>query len=109
MVITMRTKDYELAKQLKDRLSNLVPLLDFRVFGSRVREEHAQYSDMDLFLEVASLDKELEDKIYDIAWEVGFENFMVLSIHIFTRDEIENSPLRLSPIVRNIFNEGVRV
>lgn len=105
----MTSNDYQIAKKLKDRLLNIVPLLDFRVFGSRAREDHEGYSDIDLFLEVDALSKELESKIYDIAWEIGYENLRVFSLHIFTKDEIENSPLRLSPIVKNIFNEGVRI
>lgn len=107
----MTSKDYQPAKKLKDRLSNIVSLLDFRVFGSRARarEDHEEDSDIDLFLEVDDLSKELENKIYDIAWQIGYENLRVFSLHIFTRDEIENSPLRWSPIVKNIFNEGVRI
>jgi len=105
----MRQKDYEIAKKLKNKLSEAVQLLDFRVFGSRARGDGDEYSDMDVFMEVASLNKELEEKITDIVWEVGFENFMVIVPLIFTKDEIENSPLKSSPIVRNILKKGVRV
>src|SRR3989304_1548150 len=105
----MKPRDYVIAKELKDRLTNVVPLIDFRVFGSRARGDADEYSDMDVFLEVAFLDKKLKQKISDITWEVGFENFVVISILIFTREEIENSPLKSSPIVRNIMEEGVTV
>ncbi len=106
-VVRMKPKDYEIAKKLKERLSEVVQLIDFRVFGSRARGDEDEYSDMDIFLEVELLNKELEKKISDIAWEVGFENFIFISPLIFTKDEIENSPLRSSPIVRNIKEEGV--
>lgn len=109
----MRTKDYEVAKSLKDRLSTVVRLVDFRVFGSRARGDNEELSDMDVFLEVEceseSIDKELRNKIGEIIWEVGFENYIVLSPLIFTRNEIENTPLRSSPIVKNIIKEGVVV
>ena len=105
----MKPKDYEIAKKLKERLSEVVQLIDFRVFGSRARGDEDEYSDMDIFLEVESLNKELKEKISDIVWEVGFENFIVISSLIFTKDEIENSPLRSSPIVRNIIEEGIVV
>jgi predicted nucleotidyltransferase len=103
----MTSKDYEVAKKLKERLSGVVRLMDFRVFGSRARGDEDEYSDLDVFVEVPSLDKPLKEKILDVVWEVGFENFMVLSPLIFTKDEIENSPLRSSPIVKNIVKEGV--
>ena len=105
----METRDYEIAKRFKERLSNAVQLIDFRVFGSRSRGRADEYSDLDVFIEVEYLDKTLEEKIYNIAWEVGFENNIFISPLIFTRYEIEKSPLRVSPIVKNINEEGVKV
>jgi hypothetical protein len=64
---------------------------------------------MDVFIEVESTDKELNEKIFEITWEIGFKHFMVISTLIFTRDELENSPLRASSIVKNIGREGVTV
>jgi predicted nucleotidyltransferase len=105
----MNERDYRIAKELKNKLSQVVHLIDFRVFGSRAREEADEHSDLDVFIEVESLNKELENKIYDITWEVGFENYIFISPLIFTRYEIENSPLRISPIVKNIIEEGIKV
>lgn len=101
--------DARIARELKKRLSEVVQLVDFKVFGSRARGNADEYSDMDVFLEVESLDKRLKERISDIAWEVGFENYIIISTLIFTRDEMENSPLRASPIVHNIAEEGVAV
>lgn len=105
----MKQKDYEIARELKDRLSEVVQLIDFRIFGSRARGVADEYSDMDVFLEVESLNKELKNKISDIAWEVGYKHVIVISLLVFTRNEIEKSPLKASPIVKNIVAEGVVV
>lgn len=105
----MEARDYEIAKKLKERLSEIVLLIDFRVYGSRARDDAGEYSDMDVFIEVEKLDRSLENNIYDIAWEIGFENDIFISPIIFTRYEIEESPLRVSPIVKNISEEGVRI
>ena len=51
----------------------------------------------------------VKEQLQEIVWEVGFENYLVISSLIFTRDEIENSPLRSSPIVRAIAEEGIRL
>ncbi|MBI5043951.1 MAG: nucleotidyltransferase domain-containing protein [Nitrospirae bacterium] len=107
--IVVQQKDYEIAKELKKRLSEVVNLIDFRIFGSRARGEADEYSDMDVFIEVEYLDKQLKEKIRNITWEVGFENSIYISPLIFTRYEIEDSPLRASPIVKNIAEEGVKV
>lgn len=105
----MTPKDHKVAKELKEKLSKVIRLVDFRVFGSRARDEADEYSDMDVFIEVEHIDKELEDKIHHIAWEIGLANSLFISPLIFTRYEIEDSPLRLSPTVVNIEEEGVKV
>ena len=105
----MTAKDLNIALELKKRLSELVQIVDLRVFGSRSRGDADEYSDMDVFIEVERLDKDLKTKILDTAWEVGFDNFMVIAPVIYTRDELENSPLRSSPIVKIIAQEGVQV
>lgn len=106
----MLTKsDYLIAKELKSRLSKEVNLIDFKVFGSRARGVAGKYSDMDIFLEVDFVNREIKKKIREITWEVGFENSIVISSLIFSRHELEKTPLRSSPIVKNIKEEGVRL
>jgi len=100
-------EDYDIAKRLKNRLSEVVELLDFRVFGSRVSGTNDEYSDMDIFLEVESLNKDIKEIISDIVWEVGFKHSIVITPLIFTRYEMEKSPLKVSPIVRSIMEEGL--
>ncbi|MBI5892139.1 MAG: nucleotidyltransferase domain-containing protein [Deltaproteobacteria bacterium] len=105
----MKPKDFEIARKLKEKLSEVVPLIDFKVFGSRARGDYDEYSDMDVFLEVESLNISLKKTIREIVWEIGFENSIYISPLIFTRYELEESPLRASPIVKNINEEGVKV
>ncbi|MBI5554690.1 MAG: nucleotidyltransferase domain-containing protein [Elusimicrobia bacterium] len=45
----MKQLNYEIAKELKERISKIVTLIDIRVFGSRARDEENEYSDMDVF------------------------------------------------------------
>lgn len=105
----MKDQDRRIAEELRRRLSQVVPLVDFFVFGSRARGDADEDSDLDVFLEVESLDRASRERIFDVTWEIGFNNYLVISPLIVTREELENSPLRSAPIVRNIFEEGVRL
>lgn len=105
----MNEHDQRIAEELKRRLSEVVPLLDFRVFGSRARGDADEYSDMDVFLEIDHLNPAIREKIIDVTWAVGLDHLVVISPLIMTRDEVENSPHRASPILQSVREEGVRV
>jgi predicted nucleotidyltransferase len=105
----MNPRDYNIAREFKRRLAEAVELIDFKVYGSKARGDDDEFSDLDVFIEVASLDRKARDLIYEIAWEVGLENLIVIAPLVFTEDEIENSPLRVSPILINIKKEGIRL
>ena len=105
----MNAKDYKVAKELKEQLSDVTSFVDIIVFGSRARGDQDEYSDLDISIIVPSLNTELKERIYEIVWQVGFDNYMVISPILFTKDEIANSPLRSAPIIKNIFEEGIRI
>ena len=103
----MNIFDRTIAEILKKRLSEKIPLMDMRIFGSRARGDGDADSDMDVFLKVESLDRNQKETIYDLTWETGLEHGLVISPLIFTREEVENSPIRSSPILINIMREGI--
>jgi predicted nucleotidyltransferase len=59
---------------------------------ARARGDADADSDLDVFLEVESLGRESRERFFSV-----------------TREELENSPFRSAPIVRNFFEEGVRL
>ena len=105
----MSRKDINIAKALKKKLTGLVQILEYKVFGSRARGDAGPYSDLDIFLKVSRLTKKQKDKIVEAAWEVGFENHVVICPVIYTKDEVENTPLRSSPLVLVVNEEGIAV
>lgn len=105
----MVPKDVEIAKALKKALATVVHLLDFRVFGSRAKGNQDEFSDMDVFIEIPSVDDALREKIRDITWEVGFDNSMVISILIFSEDRLKKAISKHSPILNSIMKDGIKI
>jgi predicted nucleotidyltransferase len=101
--------DRQMALEFKRRVAALVPILQFSVFGSRARGDATDGSDLDVFLVVDHIDADLREKISEIAWEVGFENDVVLSTFVVTVEQLEHGPVGVSPIIRQIEKEGVRL
>jgi len=62
----MKNHDKKFAEELKQRLYSIdIPIADFRVFGSRAREDASEFPDMNIFIEVEDLSKESNMKILD--------------------------------------------
>ncbi len=102
-------QDRGLAQTLKARLRQHVPILDFRVFGSRARGNAAADSDFDVFVVIPERNQAHEAAISDIAWEVGFDNRVVIIPLVVSQVELQETALRSAPIVENILREGVSV
>jgi predicted nucleotidyltransferase len=100
--------DRQIVHEFQRRLAALVPVLDLRVFGSRVRGDAAPDSDLDVFIELEESTPELRQRISEIAWEVGFEMDRVISTVVTTRAELEHGAMGANPLVLNVEREGVR-
>ena len=94
----MIENDLQTARELKKRVSKLTPPIDFRLFGSRARGDADDYSDMDIFMEFETVDKDLRSRVKNAAWEMTMESGIVVTTLLFSRHEMEDSPLRSSPI-----------
>ena len=105
----MDKRDYEIARMLKKRLAKFAKVTDYRLFGSRAKGTADKYSDMDIFIEVEKLSQKIKKQISESVWEVGFENYLVISPLIFSMKEARKSPMKSSQILKNIKEEGIRV
>ena len=76
-------------------------------FGSRTTGQSTASSDLDVCVVLSKLNDEIDRIIMDIAWQVGFENDVVVSTLTYSRDEFEEGPCSESPLVKNIIGAGV--
>lgn len=92
---------------LKKILSEKYDLLDFRVFGSKAREEDTPESDIDVMIELAEISPWIEAEIDSLIFTINLEYDCFISAVLFGKKELEEGPLDQSPLYRVIEREGI--
>jgi len=102
-------KDITIVKNFKNLLSREIKVHEVRVFGSRARGTATEESDLDVLVVVEHIDRWVEKYVSECAWEAGFpENVVIVPITV-SLDTLQNSPIRESVFIHNVYSEGVCV
>ena len=102
-------KDKAICHEFRERLLERVKVIECRLYGSRARGDAEDDSDFDIFVEVEDNDESTERIISDVAWEVGFENGVVITTVVYSRKELEEGPMQESLLYKNVIREGVSI
>jgi uncharacterized protein len=107
----MNERDRSIILELKKRLPDDVRdhIRKVVAFGSRVRGEGSEDSDLDLLILVDQKMPELEGKIEDIAYQVMWDHDFkpIIFIKVFTEAGYRNSLAEGFSFYKNIEREGV--
>lgn len=105
----MKENEERAIKDLKKALSKKFNLLELRLFGSKARGQEEPDSDIDVMIELAGSNAEIESQIDDIIFEINLKNDSFISAVIFSRKELEEGPLAESPLYKKIQSEGLTI
>jgi predicted nucleotidyltransferase len=107
----MTERDRDLILELKERLPTEVVACIKRViaFGSRIRGQEQEGSDLDLLILLDQKSPELERKIEDVAYKVMWDHDFkpIISIKVFTDAHYQKFLREGFSFYRNIEREGV--
>ena len=106
-MVAMNLEDQQILKQFAARVRICYPEASIWAFGSRAHGEATPDSDLDICVVIDELDQKADRLLTDIAWEIGFEADIVVSVVPFSSNEFNAGPLSVSPLVRVIKQEGV--
>ncbi len=98
MALKLKDNEALALKSLKEALLQKYDVLDFRVFGSKIKGLDTPDSDIDVMIELAEYDSSIASEIDDIIFEINLAHDAFISAVIFGKKEIEEGPLSESPI-----------
>jgi len=95
----------EFKKRLLERFPGIVRHVF--LYGSRARGDFERESDYDLIILVDKASKDLEERICVMAWDMGFEHHISISVLVFEQRLFETD--LYEPLFMNVRREGVAV
>lgn len=94
-----------LPSDLKERVRRLI------IFGSRVRGEATEDSDLDIIALVDEKTPEIEKRLEDIAYQVMWDNDFtpIISLKVFSESQFHNAINKGFSFYQHVEKEGVAV
>ena len=106
----MTTQDSLILQRLKVRVAERLPLSRLVLFGSRARGDNEPDSDIDVLVVLdGPVSRESEEYVRSCAWELSYENGVVIFPLVVARTEWEEGPTSASLLAVAVSNEGVEV
>jgi predicted nucleotidyltransferase len=100
-------EDREILDLFAARVRRQFPDARIFAYGSRARGEATWESDLDVCVILSQVRGDVEKEITRIAWEVGFENGIVITTVKFEKDAFERKANGRHPFVKSILKDGV--
>ena len=106
----MTTRDGIILRRLKAKVAERLPLNRLVLFGSRARGDNEPDSDIDVLVVLdGPVSRESEEYVRSCAWELSYENGVVIFPLVVARTEWEEGPTSASLLAVAVGNEGVEV
>lgn len=107
--IFLKENEKKALLKLKNVLLERYNLLNYRLYGSKVKGINTPGSDIDLMIELTEITPEIEKEIDEIVFEINLEFNCLISVVLFGEKEIKYGPLSESPLYKVIQREGVSI
>ena len=108
--LKLSEKELDAIYKLKKKLLDGFPRTRIILYGSKVKGNSKEFSDIDvLILLDRKIDTELEKQILDIAYDIELESDIVFGVMIESKDFWDSSLARIMPLHQNIEKEGVLI
>lgn len=105
----LRENESKAVMLLKENLEKEFALIDFRVFGPKIKGKATAESDIDVMIEIEAATPKAEALIDEIIFKINLEFDCLISAIVYGRKELEEGPMSESPLYKVIEKEGIKV
>ena len=106
--ILMEKLIYKIVKELKAKISDKYELHEMRIFGSSARGDRRSDSDIDVFVCLLHVNRQIEEDLFDIAYELELKYDCLIDLIVFS-DEALRGKCAETPLYHEVLSEGMIV
>ena len=97
----------QILAELVDSIRRDFGASEILLYGSAARGELQEGSDIDLMVVLPEVNWDIEKRLASRCFQSELRCGRVISTVCFTREELDHSPLRVSPLVLRVRKEGI--
>lgn len=95
----------KVVKELKRKISDKYKIDEMRVFGSSARGDRRIDSDIDVFVQLFQMNRQIEEDLFDIAYELELKYDCLIDLIVFSEQTLKEKYFK-APIYQKILSEG---
>jgi len=93
-------------QELKERIAAKYPLGEMRLFGSRAGKDSRAGSDIDVFVRLPRVNREIEEDLFETAFELELKYDCLIDLIVFDNKMLEDK-YTIPPIYDSILKESI--
>jgi predicted nucleotidyltransferase len=99
---------HKIVKELKTKISDKYERYEVKVFGSSARGTRRADSDIDVFVRLPLVNRQIEEDLFDTAYELELKYDCLIDLIVFS-DAALKGMYADTPIYQKVLSEGVEV
>ena len=97
-----------ITNNLKARIIEKYAISEMKLFGSTVRGDRRKDSDIDVFVILPRIDRNIEEDLFDIAYDLELEYDCLIDLIIFGEENLAAGVAK-TPFYQTVLSEGLAV
>jgi predicted nucleotidyltransferase len=104
----MNARTMKIVQELKNRIASKYSLLQFSVFGSSARGDSRKGSDIDVWVCLEELNRDIEEDLFDMAYDMELENDCLIDLIAVSERDLQGR-IGKAPIQKHVLSEGIPI
>jgi predicted nucleotidyltransferase len=104
----MNADTMKIVQELRNRIATKYRLVQFSVFGSSARGDAKEGSDIDVWVCLEELNRDIEEDLFDIAYDMELENDCLIDLIAVSKRDLSGR-IGKAPIQKHVLSEGISI